>query len=327
MATVLVTGGAGYIGSHACKALAAAGHTPVTYDNLKNGWRDAVQFGPLEEGDLLDTAHLTEVMKKHQPDAVMHFAALIEVGVSVREPDEFWKNNVAGSMSLLDAMVAADLKKIVFSSTCAVNGDQDGVMLDETSGFAPASPYASSKAAVEHMLNDYGEAFGIRHLAFRYFNVAGADDGANIGEYHQPETHLIPLILDAIDGKRDALSVFGQDYPTRDGTCVRDYVHVEDLADAHVLGLDYLDQEERVPVLTLGTGSGFTVREVMEAAAKVTGKPVPASDAPRRAGDPASLVCGSNLATEVLGWKPHRSTLERMITDAYRWHQSGHYSG
>lgn len=325
MAVILVTGGAGYIGSHACKALAAAGHTPVTYDNLKNGWRDAVQFGPLEEGDLLDTDRLIDVMKKHRPDAVMHFAALIEVGVSVREPDTFWKNNVIGTVSLLDAMVASSVHKIVFSSTCAVNGDQDGVMLDETSGYAPASPYAASKFAVEHMLHDYGVAFGIRHLAFRYFNVAGADDEARIGEHHRPETHLIPLILDAIEGKRDALSVFGQDYPTRDGTCVRDYVHVEDLADAHVLGLDYLDRDERVPVLTLGTGDGFTVREVMEAAAEVTGKPVPASDAPRRAGDPASLVCGSKLAGVELGWKAKRSNLKRMIGDAYRWHQTGHY--
>jgi UDP-glucose 4-epimerase len=255
----------------------------------------------------------------------MHFAALIEVGVSVREPDTFWKNNVTGTMSLLDAMVATGLRKIVFSSTCAVNGDQDGVMLDETSGFAPASPYAASKFAVEHMLHDYGTAFGIRHLAFRYFNVAGADDQAKIGEHHRPETHLIPLILDAIEGKRDALSVFGQDYPTRDGTCVRDYVHVEDLADAHIKGLQYLERDERVPVLTLGTGDGFTVREVMEAAAAVTGKPVPASDAPRRAGDPASLVCGSKLAGQELGWTPDRSNLKRMIADAYRWHQSGHY--
>lgn len=325
MAVILVTGGAGYIGSHACKALAAAGHTPVTYDNLKSGWRDAVQFGPLEEGDLLDTDRLIDVIKKHKPDAVMHFAALIEVGVSVREPDSFWKNNVTGSMSLLDAMVATGMRKIVFSSTCAVNGDQDGVMLDETSGFAPASPYAASKFAVEHMLHDYGVAFGIRHLAFRYFNVAGADDQGNIGEHHRPETHLIPLILDAIEGKRDALSVFGQDYPTRDGTCVRDYVHVEDLADAHVLGLEYLDREDRAPILTLGTGDGFTVREVMEAAAEVTGKPVPATDAPRRAGDPASLVCGSKLAGQELGWSPARSNLKRMIGDAYRWHQSGHF--
>ncbi len=325
MATVLVTGGAGYIGSHACKALKAAGHLPVTYDNLGNGWREAVQFGPLEEGDLLDTDRLVDVMRKHKPDAVMHFAALIEVGVSVREPDAFWKNNVAGSISLLDAMVKAGVSKIVFSSTCAVNGDQDGVLLDESSGFAPASPYAASKAAVEQMLHDYGVAFGIRHLAFRYFNVAGADDQARIGENHQPETHLIPLILEAIEGKRAALSIFGQDYPTRDGTCVRDFVHVEDLADAHVLGLAYLEHETRVPVLTLGSGDGFTVREVMDAAAAVTDKPVPAEDAPRRAGDPASLVCGSHLARELLGWEPKRSTLERMISDAYRWHQSGQF--
>lgn len=325
MAVVLVTGGAGYIGSHACKALKEAGHTPVTYDNFKQGWHDAVQFGPHEEGDLLDKARLIEVIETWKPEAVMHFAALIEVGVSVHEPDNFWRNNVAGSMSLLDAMVATKVDKLIFSSTCAVNGDQDGVMLDETSGYAPASPYATTKFAVEHMVRDYGHKFGIRHLTFRYFNVAGADDQARIGEHHRPETHLIPLILDAIEGQRAALKVFGTDYPTRDGTCVRDYVHVEDLADAHVLGLGYLDRDERAPILTLGTGNGFTVREVMKAAEDVTGKPVPVNDAPRRDGDPASLICGSSLATKELGWTAKRSTLDRMIGDAYRWHQSGHY--
>ena len=324
MSVVLVTGGAGYIGSHACKALAEAGHTPVTYDNFKNGWRDAVKFGPAEEGDLLDRSRLKDVIDQWQPDAVMHFAALIEVGVSVRSPAEFWKVNVGGSMSLFDTMVETGLKNIVFSSTCAVNGDQDGVMLDETSAVDPKSPYANTKLAVERMLADYGQAYGLKHLAFRYFNVAGS--GGDIGEHHQPETHLIPLTLDAVDGKRDALSVFGEDYPTPDGTCIRDYVHVSDLADAHVRGLDYLNTDDRSPVITLGTGRGYSVREVIEMAAEVTGRPVPHEVVGRRDGDPASLVCGSSLAREALGWHAQRSSLPQMISDAWTWHQNGHYS-
>ena len=326
MSTILVTGGAGYIGSHACKALAEAGHTPLTYDNFGNGWRDAVQFGPSEEGDILDTERLVEVIDRWQPAAIMHFAALIEVGVSVKEPDTFWRNNVTGSMSILDAMVRTGMDRIVFSSTCAVNGDQDGVNLDETSSLAPASPYAKTKLAVEYMLEDYGTRFGIRHLAFRYFNVAGADPSGKVGEHHRPETHLIPLTLQAINGERDQLSIFGDDYPTRDGTCVRDYVHVTDLADAHVRGLSYLDREERSPVLTLGTGRGFTVREVIDAAAEVTSKPVPHQVVGRRAGDPASLVCGSSLAEKELGWHAQRSSLPNMIADAWAWHQNGRFS-
>lgn len=322
----MVTGGAGYIGSHACKALAAAGHTPVTYDNFQNGWRDAVRFGPAEEGDLLDKARLIDVINTWKPAAVMHFAALIEVGVSVKQPDMFWRNNVMGSMTLLDAMAETGIRDIVFSSTCAVNGDQDGLLLDETVPFAPASPYAKTKMVTEMMLRDYELQHGINHLTFRYFNVAGANADGLIGEHHRPETHLIPLILDAIDGKRAALSVFGEDYPTRDGTCIRDYVHVEDLADAHVKGLAYLGKSDRAPVITLGTGRGFTVREVLDTAAKVTGKPVPFNLADRRDGDPASLVCGSKLAAQELGWTPERSTLERMIGDAWRWHQNGSYS-
>lgn len=325
--TILVTGGAGFIGSHACKALAKAGYQPVTFDNFGNGWREAVKFGPAEEGDLLDQPRILEVLRKWKPEAVMHFAALIEVGVSVKSPQTFWRNNVVGTMNLLDAMVEAGTKRLVFSSTCAVNGDQDGVMLDETSDTAPASPYANSKLAAERMISDYASVHDLRTLAFRYFNVAGADPDGEVGEHHRPETHLIPLVLDAIMGKRDALSIFGEDYPTPDGTCVRDYVHVSDLVAAHVAGLDYLETENRAPVITLGTGRGFSVREVVETAAEVTGLPVPHKIEGRRDGDPASLVCGSKLAHEALGWQAARSQLPTMIADAYAWAKDGHYEG
>lgn len=325
MTTILVTGGAGYIGSHACKALARAGHQPVVFDNFGNGWRDAVKFGPAEEGDLLDIDRLTAVLRKWQPAAVMHFAALIEVGVSVNAPHSFWRNNVTGTMNLLDAMLETGVRDLVFSSTCAVNGDQDGVLLDENSRLDPASPYANTKAAAERMIADYAAAHGLRTLAFRYFNVAGADPDGEIGEHHRPETHLIPLVLDAIQGKRAALSIFGDDYPTRDGTCIRDYVHVSDLVAAHVAGLDYLSRENRAPVITLGTGRGFSVREVIDTAAEVTGRPVPHQVTGRRPGDPASLVCGSSLANEALGWQAARSQLSTMIADAWEWAKNGHY--
>ena len=325
MTNILVTGGAGFIGSHACKALAKAGYQPVVFDNFGNGWRDAVKFGPAEEGDLLDSDRIREVLETWKPHAVMHFAALIEVGVSVKSPQTFWRNNVTGTMNLLDAMVETGTRNLVFSSTCAVNGDQDGVMLDEASALDPASPYANTKMAAERMIADYVAVHDLRSLAFRYFNVAGADPDGEIGEYHRPETHLIPLVLEAVMGKRDALSVFGDDYPTPDGTCIRDYVHVSDLVAAHVAGLDYLEREDRAPVITLGTGRGFSVREVIDTAAKVTGAPVPHKQADRRAGDPASLVCGSKLAHEALGWQAARSQLPTMIADAWAWAQNGRY--
>lgn len=325
MKNILVTGGAGYIGSHACKALATAGYRPVVFDNFGNGWRDAVKFGPAEEGDLLDADRIRQVLETWKPDAVMHFAALIEVGVSVGSPQTFWRNNVTGTMNLLDAMLATSTNNLVFSSTCAVNGDQDGVLLDETSALDPASPYANTKLAAERMISDYTAVHDLRSLAFRYFNVAGADPDGEIGEHHRPETHLIPLVLDAVAGKRDALSVYGDDYPTPDGTCIRDYVHVWDLVAAHVAGLDYLQKEERAPVITLGTGRGFSVREVIDTAAKVTNASVPHKQADRRVGDPASLVCGSKLAHEALGWQAARSQLPTMIADAWAWAQNGHY--
>lgn len=327
---ILVTGGAGYIGSHACKALAAAGYIPVTYDNLCTGWREAVKFGPLEEGDLHDRARLDEVFRTHKPVAVMHFAALSQVGEAMREPGKYWRGNVAASLTLIEAAVAAECLDFVFSSTCATYGDHDGVVLDENTPQTPLNSYGASKRAIEDMLRDFGAAHGLRSVVFRYFNVAGADPDAEVGEFHQPETHLIPLILDAVDGKRPALTVYGDDYPTPDGTCIRDYVHVMDLVDAHVLGLNWLRQTRPSPgieVFCLGTGSGFSVREVIEHARRTTNRDVPVNDGPRREGDAVQLVSGSKRAGEVLGWRAERSTLPQMIGDAWRWHQTGGYGG
>ena len=328
---VLVTGGAGYIGSHACKALAAAGYVPVTYDNFCTGWRDAVKFGPCEDGDLLDRARLDQVFAAHKPVAVMHFAALSQVGEAMAQPGKYWRGNVCASLNLIEATLAAGVRDFVFSSTCATYGDHDGVVLDEDTAQLPLNAYGASKRAIEDMLNDFAASDGLRAVAFRYFNVAGADPDSEVGEFHQPETHLIPLILDAVAGKRPALTIHGTDYPTEDGTCIRDYVHVMDLVDAHVLGLDWLrsgksPEKGGVEVFCLGTGNGFSVREVVDQARHITNRPVPMNDGPRRGGDAVKLVSGSEKAGRVLGWRPDRSTLQSMITDAWRWHQTGHYA-
>jgi UDP-glucose 4-epimerase len=322
---VLVTGGAGYIGSHACKALRAAGYTPVTFDNLETGWRAAVKFGPFVQGDLMDPASIAAVFTDYKPVAVMHFAALSQVGESMNDPARYWRNNLVGSLNLIEAAVAAGCLDFVFSSTCATYGDQDNVVLDENSAQHPINAYGASKRAIEDVLVAFQNAYGLRHVIFRYFNVAGADPEAEVGELHQPETHLIPLMLDAISGKRAALTVFGTDYDTPDGTCIRDYVHVCDLVDAHVLGLKWLQDGKKSRVFNLGTGSGFSVREVIDQSRLVTNRPVPYVDGDRRLGDCTKLVSGSVRAEVELGWKPTRSTLDMMITDAWRWHQTGHY--
>ncbi len=327
MTNILVTGGAGYIGSHACKVLAGAGYTPVTYDSLTTGWRDAVKFGPFEHGDLMDRARLDQVFATYQPKAVMHFAALSLVGEAMKDPGKYWRGNVLASLTLIEAAVAAGCLDFVFSSTCATYGDQDGVVLDEDTPQAPINAYGASKRAIEDMLHDFGNSYGLRSVIFRYFNVAGADPEGAIGEFHQPETHLIPLMLDAIDGKRPALTIFGTDYDTPDGTCIRDYVHVMDLVDAHVLGLKWLEQGKESRIFCLGTGDGFSVREVIAQSAKVTNREVPVTEGARRAGDAVKLVSGSRRATAELGWRPHRSVMETMVADAWRWHQNdgAHY--
>nr|WP_255564122.1 UDP-glucose 4-epimerase GalE [Mameliella sp. CS4] len=322
----MVTGGAGYIGSHACKALRAAGYTPVTYDNLVTGWKDAVKFGPFEQGSLSDRARLDEVFAKWQPIAVMHFAALSQVGEAMAKPGLYWRNNVEGSLTLIEAACAAGCLDFVFSSTCATYGEHDNVVLDENTPQEPLNAYGASKRAVENILRDFEASHGLKSVIFRYFNVAGADPEGEVGEHHRPETHLIPVMLEAVDGKRPGLTVHGTDYDTPDGTCIRDYVHVMDLVEAHVLGLRWLRDGKGSRVFNLGTGCGFSVREVITAAGQVTNLPVPCTDGPRRAGDATKLVSGSTRASEDLGWEPFRSTMPQMIADAWRWHKHGHYS-
>jgi len=325
MKSVLVTGGAGYIGSHACKALARAGYQPVTFDNLSTGWRDAVRFGPFEAGELTDRARLDAVFARHSPVAVMHFAAFSDVGESMRDPGKYWHNNVAGSLTLIQAMLAAGCRDMVFSSTCATYGEKDGVVLDENCAQDPINAYGASKATIEAMLRNFGASDGLRHVIFRYFNVAGADPEAEVGEFHRPETHLVPLMLQAIDGQRPALTIFGSDYDTPDGTCIRDYVHVADLVDAHVLGLDWLRAGRESRVFNLGTGRGFSVREVVDQSRNVTNRAVPVVEGDRRPGDATRLVSGSERAARELGWTPARSTMDQMIADAWAWHRTGHY--
>ena len=327
MSNVLVTGGAGYIGSHACKALKAAGYTPVTYDNLVTGWKDAVKFGPFEQGELSDRSRLDAVFAQYRPVAVMHFAALSQVGEAMSEPGRYWRNNVEGSLTLIEAATAAGCLNFVFSSTCATYGEHDNVVLDEGTPQEPLNAYGASKRAVEDILRDFGAAYGLKSVIFRYFNVAGADPEGEVGEHHRPETHLIPVMLEAIDGKRPALTINGTDYDTPDGTCIRDYVHVMDLVDAHVLGLKWLQDGKESRVFNLGTGKGFSVREVIDASGAVTNREVPYSEGPRRAGDATKLVSGSTRAAAELGWTPDRSTMPQMIADAWRWHQNGHYEG
>ena len=324
---VLVTGGAGYIGSHACKVLAAKGYVPVTYDNLSTGWAQAVKYGPFVQGDLMDRTALDAVFAEYQPVAVMHFAAFSQVGEAMSDPGKYWRNNVLGSLTLAEAAVAHGCLDFVFSSTCATYGEQDGVLLTEESAQQPINAYGSSKRAVEEILRDFRAAHGLRTVIFRYFNVAGADPEGQVGECHRPETHLIPVMLEAIDGQRPELVIHGDDYDTHDGTCIRDYVHVMDLVEAHVLGLEWLLEGKESRVFNLGTGSGFSVKEVIGHARAATGHRVPHRYGPRRGGDATALVSGSQSALNDLGWDPTRSSLKVMIQDAWTWHKTGGYSG
>ena len=320
-----MTGGAGYIGSHACKALYNAGYTPITVDNLATGWSEAVKFGPFEQVDLLDQPALDRVFRMYKPCAVMHFAAFSQVGESVQDPSKYWRNNVTGSLNLFETCAAYNCDKVIFSSTCATYGDHDNIVLTEVSEQLPVNAYGASKRAVEEILQQMSKSAGLKYVIFRYFNVAGADPDGEIGEFHQPETHLIPLILDAIDGKRDAVTIFGTDYETYDGTCIRDYVHVCDLVDAHVSGLSWLENGGSDRIYNLGTGTGFSVRQVIEQASIVTDRDVPIIEGKRRLGDCTKLVSGSEAAHLELGWEPKRSSLDYIITDAWRWHQTGGY--
>jgi UDP-arabinose 4-epimerase len=316
---VLVTGGAGYIGSHTAKALAVRGYIPVTYDNLVHGHRWAVQSGPFVEGDIGDRAKLLETIRRFEVSAVIHFAAFAYVGESIRQPAKYFNNNVTKSLVLLDALVDSGLRHVVFSSSCATYGSPDRMPITEDTPQNPVNPYGETKLMMERALHWYSGAHDLSSVSLRYFNAAGADSEGKLGELHCPETHLIPLVLEAIEGRR-CLEIYGADYPTPDGTCVRDYIHVSDLADAHVKALDYL-RNGGVPIaVNLGTGKGHSVREVIGAAEEVTGRKVPHRIVPRRIGDPAILVADPSLAGKVLDWCPKSSSLDCMIGSAWKWH-------
>jgi UDP-glucose-4-epimerase GalE len=319
--SILVTGGAGYIGSHAAKALSRAGYRPIVYDNLSRGHRHAVRWGPFVEGDLVDRARLAAAFAEHDVSAVMHFAAFAYVGESVADPGLYYRNNVGGTIALLDAMQAAGIREIVFSSSCATYGIPAQVPIAETTAQSPVNPYGETKLAIERALLWYANAHGMRHVALRYFNAAGADPEGEIGEEHEPETHLIPLVLRAALGQGAPVEIYGTDYPTPDGTAVRDYIHVTDLAEAHVRALDHLAAGRNSAALNLGTGGGCSVREVIAAAERAGARPVPRRDAPRRAGDPPVLVADARLAQELLGWRPAHSDLETIMRTALAWHE------
>jgi UDP-arabinose 4-epimerase len=318
---VLVTGGAGYIGSHACKALAAADYVPVSFDNLVRGDERAVRWGPLEQVDILDRAALDAALEKYRPLAVMHFAAFAYVGESVQDPGKYYRNNVAGSLNLLEAVRDHGVDKFVFSSTCATYGVPRQVPITEDHPQVPINPYGASKLMIERMLRDFGAAHGLRSISLRYFNAAGADPEGEIGESHDPETHLIPLVLDAAAGVRPEIVVYGDDYDTPDGTCIRDYIHVADLAEAHVRALRALEAGAPTTAYNLGNGRGFSVMEVIETARKVLGRDVPQRIGVRRAGDPPRLVADATRIHRELGWQPQYAALEDMITTAWNWHE------
>lgn len=325
--TVLVTGGAGYIGSHAVLALKRAGYHVVILDNLAYGHQDLVEQVlqvELVVGDMSDRALLDRLFSTYQFAAVMHFAAYIAVGESVTEPAKYYRNNVTGTLTLLEAMIAASIKHLVFSSTCATYGVPKTVPIAEDHPVSPINPYAASKWMVEQILADFDRAYGLKSVCFRYFNAAGAEPTGLLGEDHTPETHLIPLVLLAALGQRESVSILGTDYPTPDGTCIRDYIHVADLATAHVLGLEYLLQGGSSNLFNLGNGNGFSVRDVIETAKQVTGRDFTVLERDRRPGDPPVLVGSSQKARQVLGWQPQHTELSEIIQHAWQWHQKRH---
>ena len=325
MQTILVLGGAGYIGSHTCLQLIEAGHRVIVLDNFSNGHRDAVFADTLIEGDLLDADCLNSIFSDHKIDAVIHFAALIEAGVSMNEPLNFYKNNVTGTLNLLQMMIKHGVSKLVFSSTAAVYGEPEYIPIDENHPKAAINPYGQTKWAAECMMRDCAVAYGLNTIALRYFNAAGCDPDGRTGERHDPETHLIPLVMQAANGTRDAIKIFGTDYETADGTCIRDYIHVSDLADAHIKALDYLSAnfngEGFYDACNLGNGNGYSVREVIDAVAKVTGKFFTVIEEARRLGDPASLIADSKKAKNMLGWQPKHASLDDMVAHAWAYGQ------
>lgn len=320
MKTVLILGGAGYIGSHMLKTLHRYGAQPVTLDSLVTGHRNAVRYGELVEGDLADRTLLQDLFSKRRFDAVMHFASFIQVSESVEDPAKYYRNNVVNTQNLLDAMLANGVRRFIFSSSAAVFGEPAYTPIDEDHACAPLSPYGRSKWMVEQLLRDYSHAYGLRSVSLRYFNAAGADPDGELGERHEPETHLIPRVLNAAAGRQDDVTVFGDDYPTPDGTCIRDYIHVSDLCEAHWLALRWLHAGGAgSEAFNLGNGNGYSVREVIDTAIDVTGKDIATRIAARRAGDPARLVADATRAHKVLGWKPRHGALEQIVADAWQW--------
>ena len=318
MKNILVVGGAGYIGSHCVKMLKEKGYNPIVYDNLSKGHRKAVRGIKFVKGDLGDKKKLAKTFKAYNIDAVMHFAAFIEVGESVKEPSRYYNNNVVKVLNLLDAMVENGIKYFVFSSTAATFGEPLSPKISESHSQLPINPYGNTKLMVEKILKDYDTAYGLKSSVLRYFNAAGADDGSKIGESHTPETHLLPIILQAASGKRPSIKIFGTDYPTKDGSCIRDFVHVNDLSSAHILALEKMFKTNESDNFNLGSGEGFSVKEVIESVKRITGKDFKVETAPRRAGDPAVLVADSSKARKVLGWKTLYN-LDTIIKTAWQW--------
>ena len=317
--SILIVGGAGYIGSQTAKAVAKAGLEPVIFDNLVYGHRWAARWGPLVEGDIADRALVDRVLQEHRVTAVIHFAAYAYVGESVKHPRKYFQNNVTGTLALLDAMVDHGVRDIVFSSTCATYGEPIRVPMGEDHPQKPINPYGESKLAVERILHWYQGAYDLRYAALRYFNAAGADPDGEIGEDHDPETHLIPLAIGAALGRGPELQIFGTDYPTPDGTAIRDYIHVADLAEAHLLALGRLERGDQALALNLGTGKGHSVREVVTSVEKISGRKVPRVEVARRAGDPPALVADATYATRILGWRPKYQELDTIVAHAFQW--------
>ena len=320
--SILVTGGAGYIGSHCVAALIDRGVDVVVVDDLSKGHKEALKGGRFYLGSVADKEFLSSVFEKESIEAVIHFAAYSLVGESMQIPEQYFRNNVTAGLTLIETMIQYKVPYLVFSSTAATFGEPENIPIVETDRQVPTNPYGESKLIVEHMLRWCDQAHGLKYCALRYFNVAGARADGTIGEDHRPESHLIPLILQVAQGKRDKLSLFGTDYPTKDGTCVRDYIHVEDLIDAHMLALDYLRAGNPSTAFNLGNGQGFSNREIIEAARRVTGHPIPVSEEGRRPGDPATLIASSQKAMDVLGWKPKYTNVEDIIATAWKWHST-----
>lgn len=318
---ILIVGGAGYIGSHLNKEMSKKGYETIVFDNLVYGHENFVKWGVFEQGDLGNIQEIRRAFKKYPIDAVMHFAAFAYVGESVEDPQKYYTNNVKNTLNLLQVMLEEDINYFVFSSTCATYGNPVEIPITEDHPQNPINPYGKGKLMVEQILSDYSSAYGLKYASLRYFNAAGADPDSEIGELHDPETHLIPLVLDAAAGKREDIKVFGTDYSTPDGTCIRDYIHVTDLADAHILALEYLKKGGKSDVFNLGNGNGFSVKEVIEEARKITGKSIKEDEVGRRPGDPPVLIGSSQKAKQVLKWKPQYHELSSIIETAWNWHQ------